>query len=129
MSSKVLNWITTGIIAGTFVGWIAWDVYVATHHAKTESQLLMEWASKSVVLPHLVGFLCGHWFFPRRNMWTSGWMWGLVIWGVLGVWDVVYYLYPTPLQTILRFPLWWVLIGIPTGSYFWGQRDGNSIIP
>lgn len=124
-----LNWITYGVIVGTFLGWIGWDVYLAMHGAATESMILARWASHTIFLPHLIGFLCGHWFFPRSHLWTSGWMWALPIWALLGVWDVVYAYHPTYWQQLARFPLWWVLIGIATGSYLWGQGDGNSPIP
>jgi len=120
---------TRAIILGTIAFWIAWDVIAAKYAGETESMIILSWAQQSIVLPHFLGFLCGHWFMPRTNLWRSGWMLVLPVWVLLAVWDVLYHFYPSHWQVIARYPVFWVLIGIACGSYLWGQSSDSSPIP
>lgn len=124
--------ITVSIILGTFVVWIGWDIILAQNGEATESMILSDWAAVSVFFPNLIGFLCGHWFFRRRNLWLSGWMWALPVWGALIASDLMCFFFADKTTTLYhwtRFPLWYLLVGIVMGSYLWGQGDGDSPIP
>ncbi len=104
-------------IAGTFAVWIAFDVWLAMHGGPTESAVLRDIGMRYTFLPFLMGFLCGHWFWPRKKLFLSGWMWAIPIFVGLLAWDIFW-----PSDTWLRFPALWLAIGFPSGSFLWGQN-------
>lgn len=123
-----LRYLTDSLIVATFTVWIWWDVYLAKNGGPTESMIVRDWGKVSTFFPHLMGFLIGHWFFPRQSQWQSGWMWGLCFWGVLIAWDVAWNLW-VGTYPWYRYEGFWVLVGIVSGTLFWCQTDGRSPIP
>lgn len=120
-----LKQITTTLIVSTFAIWIAWDVYLARNGGPTESMIMRDAGKVSTFVPHLFGFLIGHWFFPRQSQWQFGWMWGIAFWVVLLAWD----LWWPGGRVWYRYEGIWVLIGVACGTLFWGQIDKWSPIP
>lgn len=120
-----LNTWTKILIGGTFVVWIAWDVYVALNGAATESMILRDGAKRWNILPFIVGFLGAHWFLPKKKPSISGWMWALPIMTGLFVTDFIFFFggYGNPWW---RYPGLWFALGIPAGFYLWPQGDGDS---
>lgn len=104
-------------IAATFVIWIAFDVWLGTHGGPTESMVLRDIGLKYTSFPFLMGFLCGHWFWPRQKQFLTGWMWALPILLGLLAWDIFW-----PSDSWIRFPAIWLALGFPAGSFLWGQR-------
>ena len=104
-------------IAGTFIVWIGFDVYLTQNGGPTESQVLREIGMRYTFFPFLIGFLSGHWFVTVKKPWASGWMYALPI--ILGLiaWDVF-----APSDTWLRYPGIWLCLGIPSGALLWGQK-------
>lgn len=109
----------------TFAVWIGFDIYLAKMGYATESMILRDWAKHCTFFAFLMGFLCGHWFMPRRVLWASGWMYALPILGILGIWDIVWAIWVKTFPWY-RYSLIWLLLGIPSGSFLWGQGDGDA---
>lgn len=120
--------LVAGIILGTFVLWIAADIWLGPNGGPTESQLLAHWGRVSAFFPFLIGFLMGHWFYGRRNVNYSAWGYGLGLWVLLGLWDCYWWGFSTHevLYPWFRWSGIWVTAGIPAGSYLWGQRNPDS---
>jgi hypothetical protein len=120
MDDKLQNW-TIGIMAGTVVALIAWDVIVAKEGSSTESQLLKNFAWQYSVIPYILGILIGHWFFNHEGSWNQS-LWP-VAFGSIGIvltWDL---LKPhNNSKGIERYPGIWFAVGVPMGAVFWGQR-------
>lgn len=121
MTPAILNVLTYVLILGTFAVWIAWDVYLASKGAATESMTLRQWGEHCTFFPHLIGFLCGHWFFPHDHLWRSGWMWGLGVWGLLGLYDIAWAIWGNGGMPWYRYSGLWLLVGIACGTFLWGQ--------
>lgn len=117
---------TVGIMVGTLVIWLAWDVVLSRLGGHTESQILTGWARWSVALPWFCGMILGHWFWPWRGTWASGHSRVLVacnfavLAGLIG-WDV----WNPPAIRFLRLPEVWALHGVLCGHFLWGQRSGG----
>lgn len=117
--------ITKWLIAGTFIVWILWDVVLAKNNSPTESMVITQFARTHTILPYLIGFICGHWFWTRKTTWKSGWMWALPVFLGLIVWD--YFWNKSGGEVVwFRHPVLWLPIGIVSGSYLWGQSDDRS---
>jgi hypothetical protein len=128
MPVNSLRFLTNSLIGATMALWIWWDVFLAMNGGPTESMIMRDWGKVSTFWPHLWGFLIGHWFFPRQSQWKSGWMWGLAFWGVLLAWDILWAQF-VGTRPWYRYEGFWVLVGILSGMYFWGQVDPWSVIP
>jgi TRAP-type mannitol/chloroaromatic compound transport system permease small subunit len=67
-----MNWKTvTGIIIFcTAVIWIGWDIFAYFHYGNsaTESATLYRWSFYAPGVSFLFGLLCGHLFFPQRQV-------------------------------------------------------------
>lgn len=103
-------------IAGNFVVWILFDVWLAVNGGPTESMVLREIGLRYTFFPFLLGFIAGHWWWPREKPWANGWMWALPFLAALIAWDIFW-----PSDHWTRFPAIWAAIGFPTGSFLWGQ--------
>lgn len=119
--------ITELVIIATFVLLIAYDVIAGKINQPTESMVLREWGWRWNTVPFLAGFLIGHWFFPRREVDVSGWMWVLPILGGLIVFDILWGRFGRNSRPWFRFPGWYVLLGIPVGMFLWGQASVESV--
>lgn len=104
---------------------LIYDVYAMPLGQPTESMVFREWAWKANTVPFIWGFLMGHWFMPRQHVSTSGWMYALPIMVSLIVYDVLYNHYGGT-RRWFRYPIWFVLFGIPVGAYLWGQGSAES---
>lgn len=87
----------------------------------TESMVLRDWAWKANTLPFVWGLLCGHWFAPRQHIAHSGWMYSLPIILAMIIYDVFYNKFDGS-KRWFRWGIIWVIIGIPIGSWLWGQH-------
>ena len=69
MSNRVISGL---IVLATFAVWIIWDIYaILTEGVRaTLSVVITDFSYYSPAWPLIIGFLCGHWFFPpsRRNL-------------------------------------------------------------
>lgn len=61
--------ITSGIIISTIVGWILWDLVVASNNipGDTESEIIRTFANHHAAFPLMVGILMGHFFWNART--------------------------------------------------------------
>jgi hypothetical protein len=136
---KVYNWvkenedranaITAGLIIGTILVWILWDVLVAVAPgADTESQMLRNWGAYSMAFPYTIGMLLGHWWWPWRGASQSyKKTWRVVvnfsIIGALITWDIVNWRMGFPASVApIRHSEYWAALGYPMGHFFWGQK-------
>jgi hypothetical protein len=113
----------------TFAIWISLDVWLNANGGPTESQVLRDWGMAMTFFPHLVGFLMGHWFFPRRTTLSFGWMIAIPIWAVLISWDIWWDIHHPGVTPWYRFPGIWAMIGAVCGSILWGQPNSQSPLP
>lgn len=120
-----MNTLTVCIIIGTFIAWIAWDVYVSKHGGSTESQILQSWSIHSTWFPFLIGMLIGHWFIGQRVIIESAWMLGLIAWFPLIGWDIYWAAANKP-RVWYRWAPIYVVLGAVMGALVWGQNDGGS---
>ena len=119
--------ITKLVIALTIICWIIYDVIAGPSGQPTESQQIREWGWQWTVFSFTIGFIVGHWLFPRREVDVSGWMWIIPIWVCLLTFDIVWLKLGLP-RIWFRYPGLYVLAGIPAGMYIWGQASIESII-
>src|SRR5216684_2121020 len=66
---------TAVVLGGVAVGLVAYDVYLATSGARTESMVVRDAAWRANVLPYLGGALAAHLFLTREkppNLWMVG---------------------------------------------------------
>lgn len=121
---QLLRKITVGLLIGTVLGLIAWDIFIMAMGAPSESRLLMQMAYRhSVTLPFCAGLLVGHWFWPWKSYPAATWR--TVVFVSIPVALVIFDLaefnrgfYGT--EHWWHFPLIWVTAGIFHGHYFFG---------
>lgn len=103
---------------------IGWDVYLGIAHADTESMILASTGRRFMALPLFAGSLVGHWFLNRRSVNYKLWPVALSILLATLAWDIVNVYFPagTWVQEWIRYPGFWLLAGLPVGSFFWPQR-------
>jgi peptidoglycan/LPS O-acetylase OafA/YrhL len=121
--------LTKWILLAVIFGLLAYDGMVGLFHQPTESQVLRDWGHVSTCLPFVAGFLLGHWFLPRRKPYGSAWINAAVIIVVLGIWDLYWFFSGHVNMPVYRYAGWYAILGVPCGSYLWGQDDGESPLP
>jgi len=109
---------TAAIMVSTIAALIVWDVYVARKGSATESTIISRASWKYSTIPFAAGVLIGHWLFNRSQVNYNSWPVALAATGVILTWDV---LKPKDTPRWMRHPAVWFVIGIPIGSFFWGQ--------
>lgn len=118
--------LTKIVLLSAIFGLLIYDAFVGTLGVPTESQVLRDWALQSVTLPFTAGFLLGHWFFPRKEVDYSAWVFAAIFLLAFGAWDI-YWFYnnlPGTMPNVwYRYPGWYALLGVPVGTYLWGQRE------
>jgi len=101
---------------------LAYDVITQKIQQPTESTVLRLWARDWTLLPFCAGFLIGHWFAPRQIVSHTAWGNGLMIMAVLFGIDL-YWKLSKKGDAWFRYPLWYALLGIPSGLFLWGQSS------
>ncbi len=110
---------TATILLSTVVVLIAWDVFLASKSATTESQMITNIAWHYSSIPFMMGVLIGHWLFTHY-MGTPASLWPYMAASVGAVlaWDL---LRPND-KSWVRYPGIWFAVGVPVGAFFWGQK-------
>lgn len=114
--------LVAAFIALTFLIWIGFDVWLVVNGGPTESMVILDMGMRSTLLPFVVGVLAGHWFVPHEKTWENGWVWLLVIFGGLALWDVTWAMSGLG-TTWYRYPGVWLSLGVPSGALLFGQRE------
>ncbi len=126
---KLRDKITVGLLVGTAIVWIGWDVFVGQTGAQTESQIIAQWVRSANSLALFLGALVAHWAVQWFFKSPPHYAWWPIVLGILGlvvVWDVLCgtgVLHP-PGWT--RYPGLWLVLGLPVGYFFWPQRYPRS---
>ena len=120
--------LTHYIVLATFAAWI-WYTSVSRQNfgAPTISQTLRNIAWTFSLFPFIWGMLISHWFAPRQSLPSSLWGWGvgLPLMAILLTYDL-YWLFSVKQRTWYRWPMWYFLLGLPVGYWFWPQRSLES---
>ena len=109
------------VILSTFVAWIVYDLYCGRLSQPTLSMVLRDWGAKWNFFAALIGFLVGHWFFPREHVDISGWGWTLPVMASIFIFDLLWHRFGKLHRPWFRYSGLWFLIGIPVGTFLWGQ--------
>jgi hypothetical protein len=122
---KLRDKLTIGLIAGTGVIWIAWDVYLGAVGAPTESMWIAAWTRQANSLALFLGALVGHW--AAQWFWKSAphYGWWPVAAGILLAavgWDVLCAAGLLGPPEWARYPGIWLAAGLPVGHVFWPQK-------
>jgi hypothetical protein len=118
--------VTKLVLLGTIFGLLGYDAFVAVLHEPTESQVLRDWGHVSTCLPFVAGFLLGHWFLPRQNPSGSAWGNAAILILALGAWDLWWFFTGRTDCPFYRYPGFYAILGVPLGSFLWGQGDGSA---
>lgn len=117
-----------GFIIATFVIWLAFDAWLGPNGGPTESQVLAYLGRISVTIPWIFGVLCGHWFLNRRGA-HYNWAWyGLPLLIALLFFDA-YWAMAGYGRVWYRWGGFYLLFGLPCGSYLVPQDDPESPVP
>ena len=124
-SSSLKNFInmdknTAIVILGTLAAWILYDLLAISKGWITESSWLRDAAYKATIVPFFCGFILGHWFFNYEGASQSGWVFALPILIAVTLIDIICVLQKVG-SVWWRWPGFYVLLGIPVGSFLWGQ--------
>src|SRR5216684_384376 len=79
---------TAVVLGAAAAGLVAYDVYLATSGARTESMVVRDAAWKANVLPYLGGALAAHLFITRENP-SNLWMVGLATVPIVVTYDLL----------------------------------------
>ncbi len=110
---------TATILLSTVVVIIAWDVFLASKSATTESQMITHVAWRYSSIPFAMGILVGHWLFTHYLS-TPGAIWPVLAatTGAVLAWDLL----RGNDRSWTRYPGIWFAVGVPIGAFFWGQK-------
>lgn len=121
------DWFTASIVLGTFVIWIWLDVVIVkVSGAPTESQWIAATSQRFTIFPFIVGLLSGHWFFNHRVLSYSAWVYALPIFIWIIAFDVYWNTRRWGQRAWYRYAGLWFLLGLPVGTFLWGQMDGGA---
>ncbi len=130
---KLRDKITIGLLIGTAITWIGWDVILGATHSPTESMWIAGWVRQANSLALFLGALVGHWALQNPRPHYRWWPIALGLLFLVVAWDVLCGtgVFSPPGWT--RYPGWWLLAGLPVGHWFWPQKfpsvDARGIPP
>ena len=107
---------------------LVYDYFGPKFGNPSESTVIRDLASKWTILPFIAGLLIGHWFGPRQQVTYSAWGNSVPFLILLLVFDIYWNINYTD-YVWYRYPLFYVLMGIPVGMYLWGKAVSWSPIP
>lgn len=112
------------IIITAFLSWLVATYVAAINKQETVSNTLKRWGTQANSFAFFFGVLLGHWFFPLKQFGIPTFtIWPLVLIPIalIAGLDVFNAYNKNVLPTWLRYPGLWVLLGIPTGAFFWAS--------
>ena len=111
------------VMACIYVVVLGLTVVAAKNGQETVSNTLQRWAWNWTWFAYLMGVLNGHWFVPTKWLGFKPivfYPWVLIPMGVFLVLDLINkYAYSFPRWS--RWPLIYLLLGIPSGALLWGS--------
>lgn len=118
------------LIIGTIIEWLIVDLWVGPNGGPTESSVVGYWGTHLTFWSFTIGSLIGHWFFERKVVVYTRWIYPFIVIGALLLWDIYFiHTHGWGVEGSYRSPWIWFPIGMVMGMFFWPQRDENSIIP
>lgn len=108
---------------------IVYDVFPFLDPARgdTISEMTMFYAFRLFTVPFTFGTLCGHFFWPREGHHPQPKILLPVAAFSIGL-DVVTRVFNIHfLEVAQTYPIFWCLIGIPFGHFFWPQQRSDKL--
>jgi hypothetical protein len=119
---KTRDQVTIGLLVGTAVAWILWDIVLGAGGDKTESMWIAEWVRAANSLAFFLGALVAHWTLQTLRPHYAWWPVAVgILLAVVG-WDIACASGAISPPEWSRYPGLWLLLGLPVGHWAWPQR-------